>query len=239
MLADSINIVPQSGHFDPEIHHPFTVKMELVSFIADELPLWREHPDLPTAEAEPKLNEYLCDHLNGAVYKSSTWDHIQFRSETADEICGGRRTDISVKPLAATFIIEGRRHSQFQALFPIECKRLPTPVGKNRDPREYVTSEPRTTGGIQRFKFGYHGAAHTFAAMIAYVQEQTFSHWIHQINRWILELAVEQPTIWCDTDILYQLSDNLITGVSILKSELERTDDKGKCELMHLWVKMS
>ena len=187
MLTDSFDIV-QSGRLDRDIHLPYTAKLELVCFIAEELPRWRDHPDRPTAHAETTLTEYLCDHLNSAAYYSTTWSHVQFRTETGDETRGGRKIDLTVKPRAATLIIEGRRHSQFDALFPIECKRLPTPTGKDRDEREYVTTEPGTTGGIQRFKFGYHGAAHTFAAMIAYVQEQSFSHWLCQVNCWIRDL---------------------------------------------------
>jgi len=34
--------------------------------------------------------------------------------------------------------IEGRCHIDFDPLLPIECKRLPTPRGKDSDEREYV-----------------------------------------------------------------------------------------------------
>ena len=45
--------------------------------------------------------------------------------------------------------VEGRRHTDFDSLMPIECKRLPTPKGDDRDEREYVFSEHTSTGGIQ------------------------------------------------------------------------------------------
>jgi hypothetical protein len=239
MLADRFNnIIPQSGRLDREIHLPSTVKLELVGFIAEELPRWRNHPDRPAASGETTLTEHLCDYLNSAVHNSSTWSHVQFRTETGDETCGGRKIDLTVKPRAAAFIIEGRRHSQFDALFPIECKRLPTPKGKDRDEREYVTNEPGTTGGIQRFKFGYHGAAHTFAAMIAYVQEQSFPYWMNKINCWIQELAKEMNSDWSTSDVLQLESDDADTKVSTLKSIHLRTDGLGDCELRHLWIKM-
>lgn len=239
MLADSNDTVPQSGRLDPEIHRPFTVKLEIIDFIAEELPRWRDHPDRPTVEAETTLTEHLCDHLNGAVYKSSTWDHIQFRTETSDEAHGGRKIDLTVKPLAAVLIIEGRRHSQFDALFPIECKRLPTPKGKDRDEREYVTTGFGTTGGIQRFKLGYHGAAHTFAAMIAYIQKESCSHWLGQVNEWIRELAATSNSPWSDSDALQSLSDDPVTKVSMLRSEHRRVNGLGRCELHHLWISLS
>lgn len=238
MLADSFNIV-QSGKLCQDIHLPFTAKLELVAFIAEELPLWRNHPDRPTAHAETTLTEHLCDHLNSAAYYSTTWSHVQFRTETGDETCGGRMIDLTVKPRAAAIIIEGRRHSQFDALFPIECKRLPTPKAKNRDEREYVTTKFGTTGGIQRFKFGYHGAAHTFATMIAYVQGYTFSHWLNQVNCWILELSAESNSAWSNSDILQQLSNDSATGVSTLESRHRRGGGLDRCELRHLWIKMN
>lgn len=239
MLADNINIVPQSGKLDPEIHLPSTAKLELVGFIAEELPQWRDHPDRPAVQAETTLTEHLCDYLNSAAYYSTTWSHIQFRTETTDETRGGRKIDLTVKPRAAAIFIANRRHSQFDALFPIECKRLPTPKGTERDEREYVFNKFGTTGGIQRFKFGHHGAAHTFAAMIAYVQEQSFSHWLGQVNGWIRDLAVGLNSTWNNSDILQSLSDNLETGISTLESEHQREGDLEGCKLRHLWIKMS
>lgn len=240
MLTDSFNIVHvQSGRLDGDIHLPSTAKLELVCFIAEELPRWRDHTDRPTAQAETTLTEYLCDHLNSATYYSTVWSHVQFRTETGDETRGGRKIDLTVKPRAAAIIIEGRRHSQFDALFPIECKRLPTPTGKDRDEREYVITESGTTGGIQRFKFGYHGAAHTFAAMIAYVQEESFSHWLCQVNRWIRDLGAEPNSAWSDSDILQLLSDDCITGIRTLTSRHRREGGRDDCELRHLWIRMS
>jgi len=238
MLADSANIIPQLGRLDRDIHLSDTVKLELVGFIAEELPRWRDHPDRPTATAETTLTEYLCGYLNSAVQNSSVWDHIQFQPETADEVVSGRKIDLSVKPRAAVLIIEGRRHSQFDKLFPIECKRLPTPKGKNRDEREYVTNYPGTTGGIQRFKFGYHGSDHNFAVMIGYVQEQPLSHWLQKINQWIRKLSSETETLWRYADALEMLSEDTDAGVGRLKSKHNRLNDLDTLELHHLWIVM-
>jgi len=238
MLTDSFNHV-KSGRLDPDIHLPSTAKLELIDFIAEELPKWRDHTARPIAYAETTLTEQLCGHLNSATYYSTVWSHVQFRTETTDETCRGRKIDLTVKPRAATLIIEGRRHSQFEALFPIECKRLPTPKGKDRDEREYVTTAPGTTGGIQRFKFGYHGAAHTFASMIAYVQEQPFTHWLRQVNSWIRDLAMEPDSPWGDSDMLQPLSEDNSSGISTLKSRHRREGVLHECELRHLWVRMS
>ena len=238
MIANSTNNV-QAGSLDREIHLPSTTKLELVDFIALELPRWRDHPDRPQAQAETTLTEHLCDHLNSATYESDIWSHVQFRTETGDETKGGRKIDLTVKPRAAAIFIENRRHSQFDALFPIECKRLPTPKEKDRDEREYVITKQGTTGGIQRFKFGHHGASHKFAAMIGYVQDQTSAHWLGEVSGWIRDLAAEPNSAWSDSDALEQLSDDAIHGVCTLKSRHDRSGELGECELRHLWIKMN
>jgi hypothetical protein len=237
MLTDRPNAI-QSGRLDQTIHLPSTSKLELIAFITKELPLWRDHPDRHNTLGETKLTEQLCEHLNSAAYYSDVWNHVQFRTETSDEVHGGRKIDLTVKPLAAVFIIEGRRHTQFDALFPIECKRLPTPKEKDRDEREYVTSETSTTGGIQRFKFGHHGAAHNFAAMIGYVQEQSFPYWLDKVNSWILDLAARAKSDWSNSEILKLLNDDSATGTSTFSSRHERKGGLDVCELQHLWVRM-
>lgn len=237
MLADSTHIAPQIGRLDQDIHLPFTAKLALIDFITEELPRWRDNPDRPKKDSETALTEYLCGYLNSAVYHTK-WSHIQFQTETTDETHSGRKIDLAVRPRAAVIIIEGRRHTQFDTLFPIECKRLPTPKGKDRDEHEYVISQFSTTGGIQRFKFGFHGAAHTFAAMIAYVQKHTCSQWFSEVNHWIRDLAAEPSSAWNDSEQLQSLSKNLDTKVHRFKSKHDREDDLGRLELHHLWIEM-
>lgn len=238
MLANSSNDV-QSGRLDQDIHLPATAKLELVDFIAQELPRWRDHPDRPDKENETALTEHLCSCLNSATYYSTIWSHIQFQTETGDETHGGRKIDLTVKPRAAVLIIENRRHTQFNALFPIECKRLPTPKEKNRDEREYVITEPGTTGGIQRFKFGHHGSTHKFGAMIGYVQEQTSSHWLGRVNGWIRDLSQKSNSAWNDSDTLQSLNDDSVAGLCTFDSRHSRPGGLADCELRHLWIRMN
>ena len=107
---------------------------------------------------------------------------LQFRIEEPDEQKTGRKIDLIASPCGPTIWIDGRRCTQFDTLLPIECKRLPTPKDKNRDEREYVINRKATTGGIQRFKAGDHGAAHSRAAIIAYVQAETPQIWFDRLN---------------------------------------------------------
>ena len=57
MLADilGISVLPPSGRLDPDVHLPCTAKLELVDYIAEELPRWRDYPRRPSEDAETTL----------------------------------------------------------------------------------------------------------------------------------------------------------------------------------------
>lgn len=237
MLADQTPDVG-SGSLGAEVHLADTATHELVDFIAQELPTWRDRADRPAADSETTLTGQLCDHLNGAAHRSDVWDCIQFRTEVRDETLGNRAIDLAPKPLDGLLIIAGIAYTVFDMLLPIECKRLPTPKnGAARDQREYVTVQGKTTGGIQRFKLGLHGAAHTCAAMIAYVQENTCAHWLGEVNSWISALANDEEPLWSVTDQLQNISASEPNGVTRMNSNHTRS---GGSEIMieHLWVQM-
>jgi hypothetical protein len=238
MLAD-LPIAIEAGRLEPEVHLPETARYALLDFIAEELPRWRDHPERKPETSEVGLTDQLCAHLNSAARISAGWSRIQFRTEVPDEIRPARTIDLVPKPCGAILIIEGRRHTQFHSLFPIECKRLPTPQESDRDEREYVVTNPGARGGIQRFKFGYHGAAHHLGAMIAYVQEMTFFYWLTRVNGWIQDLSAEANSAWNDSDILLLLNDDSARGLCALRSHHQREGDLGECELRHLWVRMN
>jgi hypothetical protein len=238
MLADN-PVAVRAGEIEKNILPPGAACCELIDFIAKELPRWRDHPSRPKASAEPTLTDQLCDHLNSATYYSAAWGHVQFRTEVPDEVHSGRKIDLAAKPRAAKLIIGGMRYGPFDTVLPVECKRLPTPKEGGRDEREYVITERGTTGGIQRFKFGHHGAAHRIGAMVAYVQDQTPGHWVAQVNGWIRSLSDKSGSAWSDADQLEQLSDDPTTGLCVLHSHHRRPDDLPECELRHLWIKMN
>ena len=238
MLAEHFHHV-RSGQLAKEIHRPATHNLELLDFIASELPRWRDHPDRPDKENETALTEYLCNHLTSVANDSTGWSHIQFQIEAGDEAQAGRKIDLVAKPRGCVLFIENRRHSQFQSLFPIECKRLPTPKGKDRDEREYVFTKDGTTGGIQRFKFGFHGSTHNFAAMIAYVQERDFAHWLNTVNGWIGDLSKEAESPWSDADSLHSVGDASTADVCVLRSQHARQSGLSLCDLRHLWLRMN
>jgi hypothetical protein len=238
MLAD-FHIIAQAGRLALEVQLPGTARYALLDFIADELPRRRDHPNRRSETSETVLTDQLCDHLNSAARTAPGWNWFQFRTEVPDEAKRGRAIDLALKPCGAVLAIEGRRHTQFDTLLPIECKRLPTPKEKGRDEREYVVTRTGSTGGVQRFKFGHHGSAHRVAGMIGYVQEQTPAYWLSQVNSWIHDLAKETGAGWSSSDLLRLQEDNGDAGVCRLVSQHQRSGGLGEIELRHLWVKMN
>lgn len=238
MLADFTRSI-RLGRLDSDIQLPSTARLALLEFIASELPLWRDHPQRPKAQAETVLTEHLCDYLSAATYVSKEWSHIHFRAEVADDVQVSRKLDIAIKPRAATLLIEGRRHTIFDIVLPIECKRLPTPPGSNRDSREYVFNQHATTGGIQRFKCGHHGAAHKLGAMIAYVQEDTCEYWTARATEWIEALASSGQKGWTTKDVLQMQRSDALGRVTVLSSSHTRERDLPEIELRHLWIQMN
>jgi len=80
-------------------------------------------------------------------------------------------------------------------------------------------------------------------AMIGYLQADTPSHWLEEINGWILELAhnpLGDECIWDGTEILKSIPDDESKGIFSYRSVHKRTVDSGKdeVEIQHLWVMM-
>jgi hypothetical protein len=239
MLANLRATSAQSGSLSQDVHLPATSVYELLDFIKDELPRWRDRGDRKRETSETALTSQLCAHLNSAARHSTGWDFLQFRIEEPDEQNRGRKIDLVPAPCGATVWIEGRRHVDFDSLLPIECKRLPTPKDKERDEREYVFNQHASTGGIQRFKAGHHGASHKLGAMIAYVQQGTRTFWSTRVADWINELVeVGQPG-WTAKDILQLEYDDDTLQLAVLRSSHTRENGLPEIELHHLWVGMN
>ncbi|MGE0824353.1 MAG: hypothetical protein AB7P18_19835 [Candidatus Binatia bacterium] len=211
----------------------------MLDFISDELPRWRDRSDRKQETAETTLTSQLCAHLNSAARRSVGWDFLQFRTEEPDEQTKGRKIDLVSAPSDTTVWIEGRRHVDFDTLLPIECKRLPTPKDKDRDEREYVINRHASTGGIQRFKSGHHGASHNLGAMIAYVQQETRTFWNKRIARWIRDLVKARQAGWSAKDLLQLDHDDEILRLIVLRSSHTRERGLPEVELRHLWIEMN
>jgi hypothetical protein len=239
MLANGLETFAQIGFLSAEVQKPATFRHELLAFISNELPRWRDHPDRPKMTAETVLTSQLCAHLNSAARHSDGWDVLQFRVEESDEQNSGRKIDLVASSSGTTICIEGRRHTVFDILMPIECKRLPTPQGKDRDEREYVTSQFSSTGGIQRFKAGHHGATHEFAAMIGYIQNETPEYWEQRVSDWINNLAGANQPGWTAMDLLRREREDTAQRLAIFHSSHSRQNGLTDIELWHLWIEMN
>lgn len=207
--------------------------MQLVKFIADRLPRWRDHPERPPVLSERELTAQLSAYLNSEARRSL--DVVQFTTEVPDSTQRARIIDVAVQPSGTPIFVEGRSYTLFEILLPIECKRLPTPGEYGRDEREYVMVRGGgTTGGIQRFKLGAHGAAHRLAVMIGYIQDGDAEQWLCRINQWIADASESDP-FWSDEQLA--AFDLEASEVHCFRSTHKRDVRCGeRIELRHLWI---
>lgn len=239
MLADSIQVAsPPVGNLGVDVHAPATLLYELLDFIATELPRWRDREERPGLLGENALTAQLCSHLNSAARISSGWDILQFRREEPDERKSTRSIDLVAAPCGVRVWMHGQCFYDFQSLLPIECKRLPTPKNKKRDEREYVFTKYGSTGGIQRYKAGHHGARHALGAMIAYIQAEPIETWYGRIEAWIRDLSRTEKSHWSTNDVLHLQHNDRVKHIAAYRSVHTR-DDLPDIELRHLWVVMS
>jgi hypothetical protein len=241
MIADEPRQTPAIGTPDSEVLDVGAFHHEIVAFIERELPVWRDRPERPKCDDEPHLNEFLCGHLNSAS-RRQCFDSVQFLPEPVQ--AAGRRGDIAVKPLG-TISVEGRAYYDFEQLLPIECKRLPTPPDSRRSDLEYVHGlQGHRTGGIERFKHGLHGPTNQNALMIAYVQAETFTHWLTAINRRLAKLATDgvDDGIWNPSEPLSSCTSTQSADVHRLKSchrRLRPPCASDHVEMEHIWLLMN
>lgn len=239
MLAEIPHTPAGSGFLSRDVHPTATFLCELVNFIKDELPQWRDRTDRKKVTSETSLTSQLCAHLNSAARRSKGWDILQFRTEETDTKNGSRKIDLAPAPCNTNIWIDGRCHADFDHLMPIECKRMPTPKGRDRDEREYVISQYSSTGGIQRFKAGHHGSNHRIGAMIGYVQDKSGAFWSKKVKEWIEELIKAKQKGWSAKDFLQPEDDDAALKLYTLRSYHEREGSLPEIELCHLWIEMT
>lgn len=241
MIADEPRPTPGIGKPDATLLDAGAFHRAIVSFIERELPVWRDRPKRPQVSDEPTLNQTLCVHLNSAARRQS-FDTIQFNQETLQS--SARRADIGVMPLG-NIVVEGRNYEDFEQLLPIECKRLPTPDDKRRSDCEYVHGLPgHRTGAIERFKHGLHGPENPRALIIAYVQADTFEHWLAIINARLGKCADENSDsgFWAPSEILSAVAVACGADVHKLVSQHRRSTPparSGAVDIEHVWLRMS
>ncbi|WP_114953223.1 hypothetical protein [Sphingosinicella terrae] len=235
MLADETAAGPV-GSLSPTLHRPSAWLETVIDFIYGQLAGWRDDHGRPAATAETRLTSQLCQFLNSAT-RTAGLDMIVFQTEVPDPGAGGRTLDLVPGPRGCMIWIDGRRHSLYDPILPIECKRLPTPLAKDRERREYLHTQKRTTGGMQRFKSGAHGSAHGVGVMIGYVQTGTLEKWLAGINRWIRVLTRAGIKGWSHRDGLRRVAGDATLRIARHRSKNARTS-AAPITLHHLWIDM-
>lgn len=238
MLADESDSVGHSGSLGADVQLPGEWFSSLIEFIATALPDWRDDPARDAATAETRLTAQLCSRLSSVSRHTPGWDFLQFRREEPDEADGRRAIDLAVAPSGAVIVIEGRQYTEYQTLLPIECKRLPTPAARDRDEREYLISRFNTTGGVQRFKAGHHGAAHNRAAMIGYVQQNDVTYWHNKLEGWVDGIVAEPVEGWSVADKLTLVTNIPAQRLAMFRSNHSRQAELGPILIDHLWIEM-
>jgi len=217
---------------------PPAIPLGIIAFMRQQLPAWRDDPDRSREDSELMLNPQLCKFLD--IRARSEFPMIAFSHEEPQ--ASGRHVDVSVLAVEG-IIIEAQSYTKYDPILVIECKRIPAP-SKDRQ-KEYVTGTKadKTSGGIQRFKLGLHGARLDMVAMIGYVQEGTASHWLDEINGWILEL-VSNPLgdgcVWNPIEVLKKIGEDRSKRVFSYRSVHRRTNNAAseEIEIHHLWIMM-
>jgi len=213
-----------------------TLVLKTINFVRHQLPAWRDDPYRPIEQSEHKLNPQLCKFLDARA-RNIFW---MVRFDYEEPQSGRRSVDLSASP-AKAIVFGARCYTIYDPILVLECKRLPAP-SKDRE-KEYVTGgKGRTSGGIQRFKLGLHGADLDLVAMIGYLQEQSALYWHGRINKWISELSVGKITdesVWNDDETLEPLVEDVSRGLARCQSVHGRTGSKSnKIRIHHLWIAM-
>lgn len=237
MLADGGGRHAVAGALDGDLLLGSEWYVTFLDFIVGLLPGWRDDPVRPQADAETALTAQLCARIASAL-RHEPWDFLQVRREEPDEASVARALDIAVAPAGTRILVEGRAYTEYNTLLPMECKRLPTPRGHERDEREYLYSQYKTTGGVQRFKAGHHASLHSKAAMIGYVQQHDIVHWAEQTDQWIDQLEAAKQPGWRASDKLALAHQDTTNRVGQLRSTHQRDKGLADIELAHLWIEM-
>lgn len=211
--------------------------LRAVEFIYNKLSEWRDDPNRPQEESEPKLNPLLAKFLNSRARVGFTM--VQFTHEEPQT--GRSRGDLSVSPTEAVMIF-ARVFTVYDPFLVIECKRLPAPSKKRE--REYLTGGDNRTGGVQRFKLGLYAPKEENAVLIGYIQSNDSKYWHEMILSWMKELAganrQSDGTDWGNDECLEPLYSASNRSARWL-SRHSRTGSVSVSDISihHLWIEMT
>lgn len=125
--------------------------------------------------------------------------------------------------------------------FTIEAKRLPAPKKNKKDDsreKEYVEGNG---GGVERYKRGKHGKELFQSAIIGYIQKESCSYWVTEINKWIKDLEPKSDSSiqWNSEDLLVQSNDFGKTKKYHSKNTRIIDSEEDSIELYHYLMKLN
>ncbi len=186
---------------------------------------------------ENHLTNGLCKQLG---FKKPPEYPFFFQHQNIEDAKENTSTDFAAFGTYTYAQIHNKEGEEFP-LVKFEAKRLSSTLPKKRE-REYVIGEyekgklTKNSGGIERFKNLRYGKDVVHAAIIGYVQTDTFDHWIEKINSWIKD-EVNSPH---DSILIWDADDYLKANWTNgnLCSFLSRPKRKGFEELNmnHIWI---
>jgi len=169
-----------------------------------------------------------------------------FHPQYLENIESGNSPSVDIGVLSSNekeIQVDAIKYNHDEAFFKIEAKRLDSTIEKRRE-KEYVVGHDenkkyKDLGGIERFKKKRHGESLNYAAMIGYMQTDTFSAWFNKVNGWI----EEQITAPSSSNLNWDVQDKLVKqNESELWSEYKSIHSRIKKDdiiLFHLWVNLT
>lgn len=186
---------------------------------------------------ENHLTNELCKQLG---FKKPSEFSFFFQHQNIEDTKENTSTDFAAfgtYTYAQTYDKEGEEFP----LVKFEAKRLNATLPKKRE-REYVIGEyvkgkqTKNSGGIERFKNLRHGKDVVHAAIIGYVQTDTFDHWAKKINGWIQD-EINSPN---DSTLIWSTEDHLESNWTSGKLCSYLSKPKRKCgqglNMNHIWI---
>jgi len=235
-MADSLTVNDASSYGRITQGPTTSLVEQTLEFVFSELSGWRDDPDRTSEDAEERLNAQLCKYLN--VVAAARFPMVYFHHE--EKQTGTRRVDISALPRKG-IVLGLTYHSIYEPFVVLEGKRLPAPSSDRE--REYVTGRSKQSGGIQRFKLSLHGARHSVAAIVGYVQSGSLEEWLVRINEWIGTEVENQDApgeSWSMAEQLLGFNEDTSsrTGSAFSVHTRTRGAISPEIRLRHLWVAM-
>jgi len=204
---------------------------------------------------EKDLASSLCKWLGAFACEREAI--FTFANEEPDKKCRGRTNDMALIPSVGIALLKVGSYyfDPDDHLYVIEAKLLPSPKGRAGEgdrSREYVIgnwaarNSPNKTfsGGIERFKEGWHGQLFLRSAMIAFVMSGSLGDLRDSVNGWINDLIntpiPSHKANWTAADQLVPVHDDFAaSGIAEFESENRRAGGTQPISLRHYWINCS